>query len=461
MTNTPTIETTLFDRAHLSKLVLLGFAVWLHAASSLLAATTLPSAVRNFGGGHLIGWAFSLYLLGSILAGASTGSLVRTVELRTALISAAGVYLIGSVICAIAPDMTVVLIGRLIQGIGGGFLVALVYVAIRHWFAKEQLAKVMALISAIWSMSAFAGPLVGGTFATFGNWRMAYVAASVQALVFIGLTLTDSSKLAGDDAAPKPSIPLERFGLVFLSVLAVAYAGADVQLVKSSGFLMLGIALFVVALRLDASKSAGRLFPSQPLNLASKVGAGLLMILAASIASMSFMVYGPIMLETLHGITPLAAGYMIAFESVCWGAMAVLVARLNTPNEARLIRLGTTLLVVSLAGFATTMKSGPVLLILVFAGFQGAGFGLMWAFVVKRITENAAASEVDETSSAIPTMQQLGFAFGAAISGIVANSVGFGDLVTFDIASAAAVWIFAGFIPFALVAFVAGRRLAA
>ena len=325
----------------------------------------------------------------------------------------------------------------------------------------EQLAKVMALISAIWSMSAFAGPLVGGTFATFGNWRMAYVAASVQALVFIGLTLTDSSKLAGDDAAPKPSIPLERFGLVFLSVLAVAYAGADVQLVKSSGFLMLGIALFVVALRLDASKSAGRLFPSQPLNLASKVGAGLLMILAASIASMSFMVYGPIMLETLHGITPLAAGYMIAFESVCWGAMAVLVARLNTPNEARLIRLGTTLLVVSLAGFATTMKSGPVLLILVFAGFQGAGFGLMWAFVVKRITENAAASEVDETSSAIPTMQQLGFAFGAAISGIVANSVGFGDLVTFDIASAAAVWIFAGFIPFALVAFVAGRRLAA
>ena len=85
----------------------------------------------------------------------------------------------------------------------------------------------------------------------------------------------------------------------------------------------------------------------------------------------------------------------------------------------------------------------------------------MWAFVVKRITEHAAASEVDETSSAIPTMQQLGFAFGAAISGIVANSVGFGDLVTFDIASASAVWIFAGFIPFALVAFVAGRRLTA
>ena len=64
--------------------------VWLHAASSMLAAITLPSAVREFGGGELIGWAFALYLLGSILAGAGTGVLARLTQLKFGPVSAGG-----------------------------------------------------------------------------------------------------------------------------------------------------------------------------------------------------------------------------------------------------------------------------------------------------------------------------------------------------------------------------------
>ena len=91
----------------------------------MLGATTLPSAVTEFAGAHLVSWAFTLYLLGSILAGLAVGLLIAHSGLKTALLGTATLYGIGSAICALAPNMELMLLGRLIQGLGGGGLVAL------------------------------------------------------------------------------------------------------------------------------------------------------------------------------------------------------------------------------------------------------------------------------------------------------------------------------------------------
>ena len=136
------------------------FGIWLHAASSMLAATTLPNAVGDIGGAHLISWAFSLYQLGSILIGAATGLFAARIGLRYTLIGAASLYSIGSIVCAIAPEMVVMLSGRLLQGVGGGGLVALTYVAVNRLFPQTLIPQLIALTSAIWSVSAFCGPLI-------------------------------------------------------------------------------------------------------------------------------------------------------------------------------------------------------------------------------------------------------------------------------------------------------------
>ena len=158
----------LLDSGGLARFSILCLGLWLHAASSMLAATTLPSAVDDIGGAHLVGWAFSLYLLGSILAGAVTGFVVVRSGLRFALLGAATLYGSGSIVCAVAPEMTTFLLGRLLQGVGGGWLVALTYVAINRLFPPELTPRLIALTSAIWSTSAFCGPLIGGSFATYG-----------------------------------------------------------------------------------------------------------------------------------------------------------------------------------------------------------------------------------------------------------------------------------------------------
>jgi len=166
-----------------------------------------------------------------------------------------------------------------------------------------------------------------------------------------------------------------------------------------------------------------------------------------------------IWVETPHGLTPLTAGYLVALESIAWGTAAVIVAGRPESAEKRLIRIGASLVTVGIAGFALAMPSGPVWALVLCALISGAGFGMMWAFVVKRVVTNALIQEKDVASSALPTMKQIGLAFGASAAGIVANTAGFADGVTVETARIAAFWLFAAFLPFALWSNIAAWKL--
>ena len=106
------------------------------------------------------------------------------------------------------------------------------------------------------------------------------------------------------------------------------------------------------------------------------------------------------------------------------------------------------------------MPHGPVLGIALCALITGCGFGMMFAFVVRAVVQNAPQSERDVTSSAIPTVQQIGMAIGASIVGIIANGVGLGLDVSASVARDAASWVFLGFLPALLVLCLAGFQLA-
>jgi hypothetical protein len=89
---------------------------------------------------------------------------------------------------------------------------------------------------------------------------------------------------------------------------------------------------------------------------------------------------------------------------------------------------------------------------------------MCWAFLVRRIV-SAVPDEVRESaSSAVPTMQILGYALGAAAAGIAANLSGFGGAhggALPDPATAETVgfWVFAAFLPVGLIGIIAAVRL--
>ncbi len=168
----------LTESEHLYRLLVLCFGVWLYAADSTLVATVMPVAVEDIGGLPYLSWTYTLYQLGSVVTGAIAGLVVmRTGIVRTEI--AAGIlYVLGCALSGYAPDMTTMIVGRILQGMGGGALVSLAFIGASTLFPQKMWVRVIAVISGIWGISSLCGPLIGGYFVSGGNWRGGNCAAA-------------------------------------------------------------------------------------------------------------------------------------------------------------------------------------------------------------------------------------------------------------------------------------------
>jgi len=428
-------------------LVCLG--VWLHAADALVATTVMPSAIAEIGGLPYIYWTIALYELGSIIAGALAGVTAVSLGLRSAMTASATAYGVGCVASALAPSMAVMLAGRLVQGLGGGAMLALSYVGVSLLFPERLWTRVLAIVSGVWGVSSLVGPLVGGVFASAGLWRGAFWAFGAQAAMLVALTPLliegQATPPAGAGAVPVPQI-----AALTLGVLAVSAAGVQSDVLAMAVLAAAGLAILALVLQLERGVRV-RLLPPTPLSFRVPWGAGYVMVLTLATATVSFTVYGPLLMTRLFHVGPLTAGFMVATESIAWTLAALALARAAPHHEPTLIRVGALLVTAGVAVLAATMPHGPVTALLPGAILQGAGFGVCWAFVLRRIVASVADGERERASAAMPTLQMIGYAVGAAASGIVANALGLTETAPAEIVRSVAWWVFAAFLPLALL----------
>jgi len=439
--------TVLRESGHRPRFFVLCLGIWLQGVNTTLVSTLLPSAVPEIGGAHLVGWAFTVYLVGSIIAGAATALTVRRFGLQRCLVGAAALYTVGCSIAAISNTMPMLLCARIIQGSGGGWIVGLTFVAVNRLFPNEILPRLMSMISVMWSLAAFTGPLVGGTFATYVSWRYAFWAFGFQGVLFGLLAFATMGGLSVPQLTKPPRFPIRRLAVLASSILLVALSGTTVHMVWTPVCLIGAVALMVLFLKLDGRHDESRMLPPHPLSQKSATGAGLCMIFLLGVATMSYAVFGPFLMVLLHGASPLMAGYMVAIESVSWGIMAVLVGGASVRWEPTFIRIGGAMVLAGTVWMVFAVPAGPLLFIAPGAFLAGGGFGIMWGFVTRRLIAAAPLDERDRTAGAIPAVQQTSYAVAGALAGLVANWAGFSDTMDRATAEHVAFWVFAAFVP--------------
>jgi MFS family permease len=463
----------------LLRFLVLGLGIWLHAADELIIATLITDIVSDIGGIELLGWNLALYELGSILAGAAMALQVARFGLRTGFAMSALVYGAGCAISAMAPVMEAMLLGRLVQGFGGGGLVALAFIAVSQLFDRSIWPQLYALLSAIWGVSAFCGPLIGGLFAQADWWRGAFWIFGAQAIVLIGavyiiIPVQHAAAVSGAlDADTSPAhpgaqdtqisdpFPTRRLAILAASIVTIAWSGITDSLLAGMITGAAGIAGICVFIFVDQKRTSGHILPpaiSRPGSIARN---GLLMTFALSAATISFSVFGPVLLRILHQLSALETGYVIALESIGWSVASIGLANQPEHRERLIIRTGACLVFVGLAGFAATMVSGPVWIVCVFALLQGAGFGMFWSFLIRRLVESVPESDRAIAAASIPLVQRIAYALGAAVAGLVANSAGFSDGLSPQSSHFVAIWIFVAFIPLATIGVFAGFKVSA
>src|SRR5262249_38979402 len=149
----------------------------------------------------------------------------------------------------------IIVAGRLVQGFGGGLLSALAYVLVRRVFPAIAWPRAFALLSSVWSVSVLLGPLVGGVFARYGDWRGAFFAITAIAAVLAIVTLRVLPAALGDGSGRIPSLPARRLALICAAIAVMSLAAVvDMPAVKAA-LIVIAIAALAAMLRLNRASS--------------------------------------------------------------------------------------------------------------------------------------------------------------------------------------------------------------
>ena len=152
----------------------LALAMFLGALNQTIVATALPTIGRAFDDFENLSWVVIAYLLTSTVVAPLYGKLSDIYGRRGMMLVALGVFMAGSAASAAAPSMLMLILGRGLQGIGGGGIVPLAQSIIADAVPPRERGYYQAYTGSVWIIAGAAGPVLGGVIAEHLHWSMIF-----------------------------------------------------------------------------------------------------------------------------------------------------------------------------------------------------------------------------------------------------------------------------------------------
>jgi MFS family permease len=293
------------------------------ASAGLAVVTIAPRIPADLGGLALYGWIFSGYLLASLLGTVWGGQQAdRSGPARPFAIGLSA-FALGLVLATFAPSMPLVVLARVLQGLGGGAVITCIYVALSLAYRDADRPRVLAYLSTAWVVPALVGPALAGAVAEVASWRWVFAGLVPIAVVVAFLTVPTFARLP----APTASRSGGRRRLLVALVLALA-VGVGLWALSGPGAWPLRALAGLVALTLGPIALA-RLTPARTLRLGPGLGA---IVPARGLAFGAFIaveVYLALMLTDVLLVSSAVTGIVIATGAISWSGGAWTQARLE------------------------------------------------------------------------------------------------------------------------------------
>ncbi|UYZ08826.1 MFS transporter [Agrobacterium salinitolerans] len=413
----------LLSGANLSLLTVISSGIGLHAFNQFAVVTALPVAVNEIGGAAFYSWAYSLYFVGSVAGGVTAVLFRERFGARAVLLLCCLIFSFGSVLSAIAGDFLWVVIGRALQGLADGLIVAVCYSLIPAGFRSGLLPKVFAIEAAIWAVASFIGPLTGGFATEHISWRATFLLSAPLILLLLAYTAIAVSAERPVAATRRPLVPLV---LCLVGALAFSAPSAFEDASLRALSLLAGAALLWASLRAGIRPSIG-LFPKNSFRLKTVLGSGFWVLFLMSYAHALGSVYLAYVAINLWQHEPTFAGFIVVTMPLAWSFVAMLIGSLRSARLREIcLHYGPYQMVPGCALLGLGLATGNWGEMLVGQILIGSAFGMSWAGISQAAMEAAPEEERKMTGALLPTVATLGAAAGAGASGTVAAAT---DLV--------------------------------
>ncbi|MDT6940159.1 MFS transporter [Brucella pseudogrignonensis] len=422
--------------------------VALHAINVFIATTILPTVVADIGGMDYYAWNTALFVTASILGSALVPKLLSQAAPRNAYLVAAIIFAIGTLACGFAPSMPAMLGGRVVQGLGGGMLLALSYAMIRIVFSERLWPRAIALVSGMWGVATLVGPAVGGIFAELGQWRAAFWSLVPVIAIFAVMAMIVLPKQISN-TENKDRLAWPQLILLTMAVLIISAASISPSAFWNVAGVVIALAVLMLLVFVE-HRSTKRILPKGTFSL-SRLGALYLTMgfLGGSVTSSE--VFVPLFFQVLHNQSPLIAGYLAALMGGSWTLGSIGSSGVTGKSVNRVILAAPIMGILGMITLAALVPPGsegnwtsllPICLAMIIVGF---GVGMTWPHLLTRIFKRADAADQNLASASLTTVQLFTTAMGAALAGMVANLAGLSNPGGVAGTANAALWLFSGF----------------
>src|SRR5262249_19527425 len=169
--------------------------MFLAALDQTIVATALPTIGRQFQDVTNLSWVITADMLASTAVAPVFGTLSDIYGRRAMIITALSLFVAGSVLCAVAPNMSVLIFARGLQGLGGGGIMPVVQTVISDVVSPRERWRYQAYFSGVWMLAGLGGPVLGGVFAEHLHWSMIFWINVPLALAALALLLPKMGKI--------------------------------------------------------------------------------------------------------------------------------------------------------------------------------------------------------------------------------------------------------------------------
>ncbi|QRI66511.1 MFS transporter (plasmid) [Shinella sp. PSBB067] len=396
----------------------------LAALDQTIVAPAMPTIGHALGHADYLPWIVTGYLLTATAMAPLYGKISDVYGRRPTIFAAIVIFLAGSLISALAPSMLVLIVGRAVQGLGGGGLFALSQIVIGDLVPPRERARYAAWISGTWAVASIAGPLLGGAFAEHAHWSLIFWINIPLGLAALAIINNPLKKLPV--AARKHRIDAAGAGLLVaataLLLLALNWGGSRYSWLSPmitgllAGSLVLWAA-FALRLRLAAEPLISLEVLGNPI-----VRYGTLAMFLVQGANVGLSVYIPVYLQSFHGLS--AGGSGIAMLGLLLGTVLGATTSGRTiprfVHYRRIAIVGVTLSFACLAALA--FLAGRTSLAVLELLTIGVGFGTGMTFPVATVSVQNAVDQahLGVATGVLTFLRSLGGALGVAMLGAIA-----------------------------------------
>ncbi len=390
------------------------------AIEATIVATAMPQIVTQLGGLHLYSWVFSSILLPQTAMTVVYGKLADLYGRKPVVLAGIAIFLVGSVLAGFAWSMPVMILFRLIQGMGAGAIQPVTMTIVADLYPARERGKIQGYLASVWAISAVLGPMVGSLIIRDLSWSWIFW---MNVPIGIAAALGFIAFLHEKEQHSRPSLDIGGAVLFTLSIGALMMALTDAgtsntlrALLEFGAFCVCAVLFVFQERRAPDPMLSFKVWGHRAIAAAN--GATVL----TGTAMMGLTTFLPMYVQGVLHRTPVVAGLALTMMMVGWPTGATVSAKsFHRFGLRRLLIVGSAIVPLGAIPFVLlTPESSPVI-----AGvgslIMGLGMGIASVSALVLIQEIVAPNQRGSATASNLFSRNLGNTLGATLFGAVLN----------------------------------------